>query len=83
MIGRIIVDTKESAWYRQYFDLDEEMTVEEFIKGVENGDIEAYDGNYVDDSMEQLSPEDNDGQATLEIYKDHAGEQNLIYKNGL
>lgn len=79
--GRIIVDTKETVWYRQYFDVEKEMTVEEFLKEVESGKIESYNGNYIDDSTEQLTPEDNNSQPTLEIYQDYNHPDNLIYAN--
>lgn len=80
--GTIIVDTKETVWYRQYFDLDEEMTPQEFIEAVEQKNIESYMGEYVDDSTEQLSVEDNGGFSTIEIYKNIVNPSNLLFQNG-
>jgi hypothetical protein len=81
MKGRIIVDTLESVWYRQEFELDEEMTTEEFLKAVEDGEICSDEGEYLYETGEPITVKDNDGQATLEIYKEYVEPKNLIYSN--
>lgn len=81
MKGTIIVDTKESIWYRQYFRLDEEITVEEFINGVESGEIESDHDEILYETAHTMTPEENEGEATMEIYQDSISDNNLIYTN--
>jgi len=81
MKGHIVVDTKETIWYRAYYCLEEEMTLEEFIKAVEEGEIQSDTGEYLYETVEDMSPEDNNNCPTMEIYLDRVQEENLIYKN--
>lgn len=83
MKGTIVVDTKEVVWYRQEFCLEEEMTPEQFIQAVENGELESQYGEYMYETGGTLTPESNGGFATMEIYQDFCEDKNLIFKNGL
>lgn len=81
MKGHIIVDTLEKTWYRQRFFLDEEITVDEFLQGVKEGEINSVDGEYLYDCTQELTVDENDGEATLEIFSETVEPKNLIYSN--
>jgi len=81
MKGAIVVDTLEKTWYRQRFELDEEITVDEFLQAVREGEINSVDGEYLYDRTQELTVDENDGNATLEIFVQTGESKNLIYSN--
>jgi len=73
--GTIVVDTKETIWWRQEFEIDEPMSLKDFL---ENLDIlESTLSEELDGTDAPMSPEENNGQPTLEIYDD----KSLLYDN--
>ena len=81
MKGAIVVDTLEKTWHRQRFELDEEITVDEFLQAVREGEINSVDGEYLYDRTQELTVDENDGNATLEIFVQTGESKNLIYSN--
>lgn len=72
----LFYDTKESVWYRRNYTVTAETPEEaaEKLRALiesddrENDDVERGDGDYLLDTTYQLSPEENDGDATEIIY---------------
>ena len=81
-------DEKCTIWYRGKFEIEAE-TYEEAVSKVKEmeQDQMKYDEvdvrwDEIESTLEGLTPEDNQGFATIEIYSDdNAGD--LIYTNGL
>ena len=81
-------DEKYTIWYRGKFQIEAE-TYEEAVAKVKEMEQDQMKYNEVDvrwDEIEQtlegLTPEDNQGQPTCEIYSDDKT-GDLIYSNGL
>ena len=80
-------DEKHTIWYRGKFEIEAE-TYEEAVAKVKEmeQDQMKYDEvdvrwDEIESTLEGLTPEDNQGQSTIEIYSDdNAGD--LIYANG-
>lgn len=78
-MARLHIDRKMTVWTREYVDFDDsKYTEEEFVKlyhqqmnGVTtegNPDLyESYDYEMILDTTEDISPEENGNQPTLEI----------------
>ncbi len=82
-MARLYIDRKMTVWAREYVDFDEtKYTEEEFVKlyhqqivGAKYGDrdivtsslYETYDYEMILDTTEDISPEENGNQPTLEI----------------
>lgn len=77
-------DVKVTVWVRQSFTIEAESK-EDALKKVERfktedvtGEIDNVDCRTLWDTQELMSPKDNDGICTIELYDDH---DNLIGKN--
>ncbi len=78
-MARLHIDRKMTVWTREYVDFDDsKYTEEEFVKLYHqqmNGGItevnpylyESYDYEMILDTTEDITPEDNGNQPTLEI----------------
>ena len=78
-MARLHIDRKITVWTREYVDFDDsKYTEEEFVKLYHqqmNGGItevnpylyESYDYEMILDTTEDITPEDNGNQPTLEI----------------
>ena len=96
------VDVKVTTWQR--IKIDSEATEEQVLNVLKNGshfnlwdDEIAYDVEQLTDTEEELTPEENNGCSTIEVYNDEGAliwenateysEENLQYekdvKNGL
>lgn len=73
---KLYKDIKYAAWDRLYYKVEAE-TKEEAIKKVIDGDVEEYDIEGIGD-YETLYPEDNNGEATIEILDEKF---NTVYTN--
>lgn len=70
-------DSKCTVWFREHFTVEAE-NMDEAIKKIISEKAEPYYNEFLFDTSEPLTPEDNDGFATEEIYC--GAEQ--YYKNG-
>jgi hypothetical protein len=78
-------DEKNTIWVRHQFSIEAESYEEalEKIKQVESNPAESYedemDTEYLYETLEEMTPEENDNQATCEIHSEDTDE--LIYTN--
>jgi hypothetical protein len=78
-------DEKNTIWVRHQFSIEAESYEEalEKIKQVESNPAESYedemDAEYLYETLEEMTPEENDNQATFEIHSEDTNE--LIYTN--
>ena len=75
---KIITEIKETRWYKCYYDVDDMLTTEEIIDGINLNLFDNYYGKEIDDSVDFLPPEENDNQPTLIIYNE---KYELIWDN--
>ena len=77
-------DVKVTVWIRQSFVIEAESKedalrkVERFKTEDVTGEIDNVDYRTLWDTQELMSPKDNDGMCTIELYDDH---DNLIGQN--
>ena len=81
-------DEKIITWKRNYFtvEAEDEESANEKAKDIIleedlNWDLDIYDSEYIDDLSENMTPEENEGNSTIELYSDT--DESLLYKNGL
>ena len=77
------LDQKHTIWYRNTFTIEAETLEEAKAKVIEmcntnTGDLPSEDWDLIHDTAEYISPEENNGEATDELYT-HDGD--LIWKN--
>jgi hypothetical protein len=78
-------DEKQTIWIRTRFDIQAESYEEalEKIKEVEVDKSESYENThyweFLEETLEEITPEENKGEATLEIHSEDTDE--LIYTN--
>jgi hypothetical protein len=86
------VDYKQTIWCRAHFKNDADM--QKVIQELENtGDVDCIfdedlgfeEDEVLYDTSENMTPEENDGQPTIEVYQQHEDEtvnfQDLIWNN--
>lgn len=86
----IEVDTKESRWVRQTYDLtpdqiqkyviDEKLDVDKFLKDIRNADIEG-DAEEIDDTIMVMNPQENEGRATMFVSIVNPKGKQIVYQN--
>lgn len=74
---KLYKDVKYASWDRLYYEVEAE-TIEDAVKKIVDGDVEEYDIEALDEYT-TLSPEENNGRATIEIYND---KYERLYQNG-
>lgn len=89
---RISLATKETRWWEQQFELNEEQEKRYFKNGefdadlfladAHKGDVEEYFASEINDTYQQLYPSENNGYSTIEI-RDETTDSVLLYQNGL
>jgi hypothetical protein len=78
-------DEKQTIWVRTRFDIQAESYEEalEKIKEIEADKSESYENThyweFLEETLEEITPEENKGEATLEIHSEDTNE--LIYTN--
>ena len=76
------LDSKVTTWYRTNFEIEAD-TLEEAkvmaIELIENGKIDELPWEHIEGTIEGMTPEENDGMSTEELYDE---ETNIIYHNG-
>ena len=72
----IRTDTKETVWYRRFYEVPDETPVEEILEGIDNGMLDSYDGEYLLDTSVNMTVEENDGQCVFEMYDEN---DNVLY----
>jgi hypothetical protein len=78
-------DEKQTIWVRTRFDIQAESYEQalEKIKEVEENQSESYENadywEFLEETLEEITPEENKGEATLEIHSEDTNE--LIYTN--
>jgi hypothetical protein len=78
-------DEKQTIWVRTRFDIQAESYEQalEKIKEVEADKSESYENThyweFLEETLEEITPEENKGEATLEIHSEDTNE--LIYTN--
>ena len=89
ILGNMYVDFKVSNWERVHVPEDKEKEVMEAIKAeeiVSSNDLcrhlgdEGYEG-IVSDTSEQMEPDENGGAATIEIWAEELGGNNVVWNN--
>jgi len=86
----IEVDTKESRWVRQTYDLtpdqiqkyvvDGTLDVDKFLKDIRNADIEA-ESEEIDDTIMVMNPQENEGRATMFVSIVNPKGKQIVYQN--
>ena len=77
-------DEKVTIWNRTYFKVEaetQEEANEKVLEAIKNGDVSGFKytiSEYIYDTVEELSVEENLGNSTIEIYNEV---QELIYEN--
>ena len=78
-------DEKVTVWRRNHFTIEAEsqekadaMAIEDMI---EPWEIEVDEGEYIFETEEGISPENNAGKSTIELYSKE-DEDNPLYENG-
>lgn len=74
----LYVDRLYSIWNRTWYEV-EANSLDEAIKMCIDGDIDSIDTEDIYESATELTPYDNNGKATLEVYQTDDDKQ--IYKN--
>ncbi len=79
------VDQKVTTWYRTNFEIEassEEEAKQKALEFIERGDESEIGWEHIDGCLELLSPRDNGGESTKEVYysNDH-GDALEIYSN--
>lgn len=87
---KLILDTKESRWVRQTYDLtpaqiqkyvvDGNLDVNKFLKDIGNADIEA-ESEEIDDTIMVMSPQENEGRSTMFLSIVTPEGKQLVYQN--
>lgn len=72
-------DVKVATWRRYTYDVEAE-TLEEAVELVKDGDVDSTDMEEFFESDVFLTPQENGGQPTHEIYL--AKDDTLLYSNG-
>lgn len=79
MIFELHEDVKVSSWRRYFYDVDAD-TLEEAVRMVKDGIVDSTDMEELYEVDCYMKPEDNNGEATREIYSSENSE--LLYANG-
>lgn len=66
-------DRKVTEWERYYYSVEAE-SLEEATQMILNGNTEWYDWEKIDDTVEYMSPDENNGEPTVELYNDDTEE---------
>ena len=78
-------DEKVTVWRRNHFTIEAESQEEADAMAIENviepWGIEVDEGDYLYETEEGISPENNEGNSTIELYSREDG-HNLLYENG-
>ena len=78
-------DEKQTIWVRTRFDIQAESYEQalEKIKEVEADKSESYENThyweFLEETLEEITPEENKGEATIEIYSEDNNQ--LVYTN--
>lgn len=74
----IIVEQKETIWYRTTYEVPIDISDLEFIEMLQSDDPRLQlldtDGDFIDGSSEQMKINENDGQPTIEVKLSKYGE---------
>ena len=78
-------DEKVTVWRRNHFSIEAESQKEANALAIEDmiepWGIEVDEADYIFETEEGISPENNDGQSTIELYSKE-DEYNPLYENG-
>lgn len=78
MIFRLHEDVKVQSWRRYFYEVEAE-TLEEAVQLVKDEMVDCYDSEEFYDCDIYMKPEENNGEATQEIYLTEGDE--LLYTN--
>ena len=76
----LFIDEKCTLWTRTYVTIEAD-SLEEAVEKCKNGD---YDDSWSEDlygTTEVMTPEENGGEATVEIYSENIDKFNALYTN--
>lgn len=73
---KIYIDRKYTVWEREYYDVNDisEKTIQDCIESI------GYRIDRLNETEEMMTPSENCGNSTIEIYNEN---NNLIYSNGI
>ncbi len=78
-------DEKVTVWRRNHFTIEAESQEKANAMAIENviepWGIKIDEGDYLYETEEGISPENNEGNSTIELYSKEDG-HNLLYENG-
>lgn len=74
---KLYEDVLSRSWNRYFYDVEAD-TIEEAVEKVRYGEVDCYDSEQIYGAIDELSPEDNNGNPTREIYTD---KDELIWHN--
>lgn len=80
MIYNLFIDKKHTIWNRTHVTIEAD-TIEEAINKCLNGD---YENEWYEDlygTEKELTPEENGGEATIEIYSEDNDKFDALYTN--
>lgn len=72
------VDRKYTIWEREYYTIEAESETEALEKCLKP-DTECNDSEYMYDTIDYMTPKDNDNYPTLEVFNDDTNER--IFSN--
>lgn len=72
-------DTKETVWKRDTFDIDAD-SIEEAVNKILDCDVYPTDSDFLAETEEPMSPADNGGYSTEQIWDNET--YKTVYSNG-
>jgi hypothetical protein len=76
----IRTDTKETVWYRRFYEVPDNTPIEKILEQIDDGTLDSYEGEYLLDTSENMTIEENDGQCVFEMYDES---ENVLYTDEL
>lgn len=74
----LYLDRKFTGWEREEYSIEAE-SLDDAVKSILNGNVDSYSYDYLPETYEYLSPEENNNEATIEVFNSDTDE--LIANN--
>ena len=79
-LKRIYIDVKVTSWDRHWFEVEEDADPEEIYEMWDRGEIFSEEIENLDADYEILTPQENNGYSTIEIYDEYG---TPLWENGV
>lgn len=76
----LFIDEKHTLWTRTYVTIEAD-SLEEAVEKCKNGDYDDSWSEDLYDTAEVMTPEENGGEATVEIYSEDKDKFDALYTN--